>query len=136
MNRYSKAARSPHCVYVKMTLEPSMMYFTPIVMHFLYDSNAKCIKFSKDGLASHETVITDYQEKVDIDGMFACNPDVPIAILDGTTYTFFVKSGNKRRHIDIENWNEIILYYQPYQWVIKLFKKYSDEGKLDSDDSE
>ena len=40
--------------------------------------------------------ITDYQDEIDIDSMFACNPEVPIAILDGTTYTFFVKSGNKR----------------------------------------
>lgn len=136
MNRYSKAARSPQCVYVKMTLEPAMMYFTPVVMHFLYDSNTKCVKFSKDGLVCHETVITDYQERVDIDDMFACNPEVPIAILDGTTYTFFVKSGNKRRHIDIENWDEIIGHYQPYQWVIDLFKQYSDERILDFEDSE
>lgn len=45
-------------------------------------------------------------------------------------------TGNNRRHIEIENWNEIIKYYQPYKWVIGLFKKYSDERKLGPDDSE
>jgi hypothetical protein len=129
MYRYSKAAESPSCVYVKMRLVPGDVFFTPVEMHFLYDSKCNCVKYSKDGLACHEIVITDFKEHVNIEKMFTDGP-TPYRIYDAPCFFFYVKSGNKRRRYRFEQHDEIIEYHKSYKWVVNLFKKICEDDKL------
>ena len=129
MNRYSKAARSSQFVYVKMKLQPGMVYFPPVEMRFLYDSKNKCVRYSKDSLACHETVITDFHEQVNIDGMFTDGP-APFYVTDVPYYNIVVKSGDRTHRVGFEDIDEVFCCYNSYKWIVNLFKKICEENQL------
>lgn len=129
MYRYSKAAESPSCVYVKMRLESGDVYYPSVEMYFLYDCKNKCVRYSTDGLVNHETIITDFNENVNIEDMFTEEP-APFVIYDVPCFYFFVKSGGKKRRYGFERHDDIIKYHNSYRWVVNLFEKICKEGKL------
>ncbi|MBR4337483.1 MAG: hypothetical protein IKP91_04510 [Bacteroidaceae bacterium] len=129
MNRYSKAATSSQYVYVKLKLTPGMVYFAPVEMHFLYDSKSKCVRYSMDGLACHETVVTDFHEHVNIEEMFTDSP-AQFYITDVPIFIFHVKSGDKMIRIAFEYLNEILEYHKSYKWIVTLFEKICEKDQL------
>lgn len=117
MYRYSKAAESPSCVYVKMRLKSNDK---SVEMHFLYDSKCKSIKYSKDGLKCHETIMTDFKEHINMKKLFTDKP-TPFKVFNEPCYYFYVKSGNKKRRIKFERgrWDN----HMPYKWLVNLFEE-------------
>ena len=129
MNPYASKATSLRYVYVDMELKPGGMYFSPVKIRFLYDSQDKSVKYCDDDLFHHQEIITDYQDEVNIDDMFTCGV-APYTILDSPCFHIFVKSGKRKRQIVFENSDDILEYYNSYKWVINLFRKICEEKHL------